>query len=266
MRRHGYLLGASAPSTTSRQQCPVPGNRAFGLGCGALRGPVARVGNVRPPWRSISSPWRKCRCSRPRAVCTLWRRDRDTYESDDEPRTGGSLRPAARADLGRSEGPSTAMDVRSPETLTDTGIVHPRRRHVAPAEEASSPPTTGALAHARCRARNALLVTDDVEWCSVLGGWAGLPTDCPVCGGRRCQREDCLDRWHEPWWEAWERRVPVRPDGRAAPWWRWPKDLQAELFATWEAVLDVRGSRAVQGCTEYVAAEWVTDAVRLISA
>lgn len=109
--------------------------------------------------------------------------------------------------------------------------------------------------------RAALLMTDHVEWTSVLNGCPGLPATCPACATRRCRRWDCFDDWFDAWGDAWDARIPHREDGRDEPWWHWPAAMQAELFGTWDEACDPTGSRSVQACADVLRAEWVVDAV-----
>jgi|GEM_PF-4637715 len=86
-----------------------------------------------------------------------------------------------------------------------------------------------------------------------------------MCDRVRCEEDAHLDEWLDLWIDTWEARVPRSADGVRLPWWRWPTTLCGDL--TWAVVLGpVPTTAPMQGCAEFIEAEWVTDAVELVSA
>jgi len=105
--------------------------------------------------------------------------------------------------------------------------------------------------------RDQLLLSDYFTWHDVLNGSPAVPVKCAGCGTRHCEDAECWDRWFDVWFDRWSAQIPLGDDNTQLPWWCWPPDLQARLFASWEAVHSLRTRFPVQGCVERIEYAWV---------
>lgn len=109
--------------------------------------------------------------------------------------------------------------------------------------------------------RGQLLLTDYLEWHTVLNGQPSPPLECPQCGTRHCNNPVCHDGWFDRWSEDWDEQARRAGVDLGRPWWTWPEPAQTQLLASWENVFSPPRRRPLQGCVEFIRAGWVRAAV-----